>query len=69
MKLPSNHKTNQPANKVSSHLEQINHNSAGIDLGGTEHWVCVPIEKAEKNVRPPKAVLLSALFTDACVLV
>ena len=51
MKLPSNHKTNQPANKVSSHLEQINHNAAGIDLGGTEHWVCVPIEKAEKNVR------------------
>lgn len=53
MKLPSNHKTNQPANKekVSSHLEQINHNAAGIDLGGAEHWVCVPSEKAEKNVR------------------
>ncbi len=53
MKLPSNQKTNQPVNKkkVSSHLEQINHNAAGIDLGGAEHWVCVPIEKAQKNVR------------------
>ncbi len=37
--------------KASSDLEQINHNAAGIDLGGTEHWVCVPVERAEKNVR------------------
>ncbi|WP_143598347.1 IS110 family transposase, partial [Tolypothrix sp. NIES-4075] len=35
----------------SSHLEQINYNAAGIDLGGAEHWVCVPSDRAEKNVR------------------
>lgn len=37
--------------KQSSHLEQINYNAAGIDLGGAEHWVCVPSDRAEKNVR------------------
>lgn len=53
MKLPPNHQNNQPVKreKVSSHLEQINHNAAGIDLGGAEHWVCVPSDRAEKNVR------------------
>lgn len=28
--------------KIPSHLEQLNHNAAGIDLGSGEHWVCVP---------------------------
>ncbi len=53
MKLPLNHQTNQPLKKkkLSSHLEQINHNAAGIDLGGAEHWVCVRADKTEKNVR------------------
>jgi transposase len=53
MKLPSDHQSNQPIKreKASSHLEQINHNAAGIDLGGSEHWVCVPIERADKHVR------------------
>ena len=37
--------------KSSSHLEQLNHNAAGIDLGSAEHWVCVPSERAEQNVR------------------
>jgi hypothetical protein len=51
MKLPPNQ--NQPVKlkKASSHLEQINHNAAGIDLGGAEHWVCVPSDRAENNVR------------------
>lgn len=51
MKLPPNQ--NQPVKlkKASSHLEQINHNAAGIDLGGAEHWVCVPSDRAESNVR------------------
>ena len=31
--------------------EQINQNAAGIDLGGGEHWVCVPPDRVEKNVR------------------
>jgi transposase len=54
MKLPPNHQTNQPVKKKkssSSHLEQINHNAAGIDLGSAEHWVCVGADQAEKNVR------------------
>jgi hypothetical protein len=53
MKLPSNQQRSQSvkSEKASSHLEQINHNAAGIDLGGFEHWVCVAPDKAEKNVR------------------
>jgi transposase len=55
MKLPPNQNrtSNQPqtSGKASSPLEQINLNAAGIDLGGTEHWVCVPVDRAEKNVR------------------
>ncbi len=53
MKLPSNQHRSQSgkSEKASSHLEQINHNAAGIDLGGFEHWVCVAPDKAEKNVR------------------
>jgi len=53
MKLPPNQTSNQSDTnkKVSSHLEQINHNAAGIDLGSAEHWVCVPIDRTEKNVR------------------
>ena len=53
MKLPPNQQINQPVKKkkVPSHLEQINHNAAGIDLGGAEHWVCVRADKVEQNVR------------------
>ena len=53
MKLPSNQESNQPtsANQASATWEQINQNAAGIDLGSREHWVCVPKDRAEKNVR------------------
>ena len=53
MKLPLLQKNNQPVpvEKVSSTLEEINHNAAGIDLGGGEHGVCVPTDRADKNVR------------------
>lgn len=53
MKLSPNQENNQPIKKekTDSHLEQINQNAAGIDLGGAEHWVCVPTDRAEKNVR------------------
>lgn len=37
--------------KIASHLEQLNHHAAGIDLGSAEHWVCVPEDRAEQNVR------------------
>ena len=40
-----------PANQGNNHLEQINTNAAGIDLGSAEHWVCVPGDRTEKNVR------------------
>ena len=53
MKLPPNQGHNQPVltEKVSSTLEEINQNAAGIDLGGGEHWVCVPADRTDKNVR------------------
>ena len=53
MKLPPNQGNNQPVSvkKASSTLEEINQNAAGIDLGGGEHWVCVPADRADKNVR------------------
>ncbi len=30
---------------------KLNLNAAGIDIGASEHWVCVPAETTEKNVR------------------
>ncbi|MBD2512963.1 hypothetical protein H6G91_38345 [Nostoc muscorum FACHB-395] len=53
MKLPANQEKNQPVPvvKPSSTLEKINQNAAGIDLGSGEHWVCVPTDRADKNVR------------------
>ena len=53
MKLPANREKNQSraVEKVSSPWEQINQNAAGIDLGSGEHWVCVPADRADKNVR------------------
>nr|WP_322666814.1 IS110 family transposase [Dendronalium sp. ChiSLP03b]MDZ8209300.1 IS110 family transposase [Dendronalium sp. ChiSLP03b] len=53
MKLPRLQGQNQPVptEKVSSTLEEINQNAAGIDLGSGEHWVCVPADRTNKNVR------------------
>jgi hypothetical protein len=60
MKLPPNQSQNQSSSQEkrlersgtgTSHLEQINENAAGIDLGSAEHWVCVPPGRDEKNVR------------------
>lgn len=34
-----------------SNFERTNPQAAGIDIGSGEHWVCVPAEKAEPNVR------------------
>jgi transposase len=34
-----------------SQFERINPNAAGIDIGSREHWVCVPADRAEVNVR------------------
>lgn len=31
--------------------QQINPDAAGIDIGSKEHWVCVPADRAEQNVR------------------
>ena len=54
MKLPPNKSSSQEKKLERSgatHLDQINENAAGIDLGSAEHWVCVPPDKDEKNVR------------------
>lgn len=37
--------------RESDSLESINPKAAGIDIGSGEHWVCVPPERAEQNVR------------------
>ncbi len=34
-----------------SQLNVINPNTAGIDLGSKEHWVCVPPESTSQNIR------------------
>ena len=34
-----------------SELTVINPNTAGIDLGSREHWVCVPPSATESNIR------------------
>lgn len=36
---------------VVSNFESINPNAAGIDIGSVEHWVCVPAERTQDNVR------------------
>lgn len=51
MNLPPHQNQPVQSKKAKTHLEQINFNAAGIDLGGGEHWVCVPPDRAEKNVR------------------
>ena len=58
MKLPPNQQNRHPSGEEKSlvslnakHLEQINHSAAGIDLGSESHWVCVPQDRDEKNVR------------------
>ena len=34
-----------------SQLRVMHPNAPGIDLGAREHWVCVPPDRAEQNVR------------------
>jgi hypothetical protein len=36
---------------IGSNFERINPNAAGIDIGSGEHWVCVPAERTQENVR------------------
>ena len=53
MEVPDNQGINksQTSKKNKNHLEQININAAGIDLGSAEHWVCVPSDRTDQNVR------------------
>lgn len=58
MKLPSNQLNDQSLEPekgigaaVGSPWQQINQNAAGIDLGSGEHWVCVPSDRTDNNVR------------------
>ena len=53
MNLPANQSNNQSlqGEGAKNHLSQINTNAAGIDLGSTEHWVCVGADQTIKNVR------------------
>jgi transposase len=37
--------------RLPKNLEKINFNAAGIDIGSTEHYVAVPEDRADKNVR------------------
>lgn len=51
MKNKPKPKLNQSASKANPNLTQINENAAGIDIGSGEHWVCVPSDRVEVNVR------------------
>ena len=46
-----NSQTDEESYLESNSLSTINKNAAGIDVGSGEHWVCVPPDRAEKNVR------------------
>jgi len=37
--------------RVTSKMTKINPDVAGMDLGSAEHWVCVPSDRAQENVR------------------
>ena len=37
--------------RVALEMAKINNDAAGMDLGSEEHWVCVPSDRAEENVR------------------
>ena len=37
--------------RVTSEMTKINPDVAGMDLGSAEHWVCVPSDRADENVR------------------
>ena len=41
----------KPKKVSTSKLSLINLNAAGIDLGADQHWVCVPEDRDENNVR------------------
>ncbi len=46
-----NSPTESENSRESNSFQSINKNAAGIDIGSGEHWVCVPPERAEQNVR------------------
>ena len=46
-----NSPTESENSRESNSFQSINKNAAGIDIGSEEHWVCVPPERAEQNVR------------------
>ena len=51
MKNQPRKKENLSGTADGSNFERINPNAAGIDIGSREHWVCVPADRAEVNVR------------------
>jgi transposase len=48
----SKSKKNQQKITVRDDWEPLNPNAAGIDIGSREHYVCVPRDRAENQVRP-----------------
>lgn len=41
----------KPQRNLEANFEQINPNAGGIDIGSGEHWVCVPADRSQENVR------------------
>ena len=42
-------------------FDMVNPNAAGIDIGSRKHWVCVPVDRAQPNVREfGKTILVPA---------
>ncbi len=44
-------KSKRKKQKTLNSLKPINLNAAGIDIGADSHWVSVPQDKDEQNVR------------------
>lgn len=51
MRKRSYHRNRKNARiRVDDNMEMINPDTAGVDIGSESHWVCVPANRAEKNV-------------------
>lgn len=49
--MKKSRKRQSPKKSTQSQLRVMHPNAAGIDLGAREHWVCVPPESTENNIR------------------
>lgn len=51
MKSKPKRKINTPVAAGVSNFTHINPNATGMDIGSGEHWICVPPDRTQQNVR------------------